>query len=229
MQGAGPMLPQGFQMISGGVPLMPAQAVLGVDCVPFLHAGIAMGFGKNGSSGDRDAAGVSMDQGFLFDKNIKFDGVQQQVIGKNGKLMEGRGHGLATSLIDIPGIDTLRIDLRDRPCQCVFANARRQLATPLRHQSLGIVQADDAPLGIQNHGGGDDRAEQRAATSFIETGDARPAELASRAFETRATKASHDGLADSSTQWYECCTKAKHRSGSLLDTSLDSRLKLFFL
>ena len=191
MQGTRSVLPQSLKMVGGGVPFMPRQAVLGIDCVPFLHARIAMGFGQDGSSSDGHAPGISVYQGFLLDQDIQFDGVKQQIIRKNRKLVEGRGHGLPTGLINIPGINALRIDLRDRPCQGVLANSRRKLAAALRHQFLGIVQTDDAPLGIQNDRRGDHRAEQRATTGFIETGDAQPPELAGCAFETRATKATH--------------------------------------
>jgi hypothetical protein len=191
MQGTWPMLPQGLQMVGGGVPFMPRQAVLGIDCVPFLHARITMGFSQNGSSGNRHAPGISVNQGFLLDQNIQFDSVQEQIIGKNRKLIEGRGHGLAAGLINVPGINALRIDLRDRPRQRVLANSRRKLPAALCHQFLGIVQAHDAPLGIQNDRGGDHWAEQRATTGFIETSDAQPPEFARCAFETRATKATH--------------------------------------
>ena len=163
MQRARPMLAQGFQMIGGGVTFMPAQAVLGVHCVPLLHARVAMGFGQDGSSGDGDAAGISVDQGFLFDQNIEFDGVQQQVIGQDRELIERCGHGLAAGLVNIPGVNALRIDLRDRPCQRVLANARRKLPAALGHQFFGIVQADNSSLGIQDYRG----VNRKPAPAFI--------------------------------------------------------------
>ncbi len=65
MQRARPMLPQSLQMVGRGVPFMPRQAVLGIDCVPFLHARITMGLSQNGSSGDGHAAGISVNQGIF--------------------------------------------------------------------------------------------------------------------------------------------------------------------
>jgi len=123
-------------MIRGSVPFMPGQAVLGINRVPFLHAGVTIGFGEDRSGGDRDAAGISVDQGFLFDQNIEFDGIKQQIIGKDGELIERCGHGLAAGLINIPGVDALRVDLSDRPGQGVLANPRSKLAAALGHQFL---------------------------------------------------------------------------------------------
>jgi hypothetical protein len=114
--------------------------------------------------------------------------------------VERGGHGLAAGLINIPGINALGVNFSDGPGQGVFADSRSQLAAPLRNQLFGIVQADDATLGIQNHGRRYHRAEQGPAPSFIQAGDARPAQFSGRAFETRATHASHGGRADSSMQ-----------------------------
>ena len=102
--------------------------------------------------------------------------------------------------IDDLALDAGGVDLSDGPCQSMFANTRGKLFAAVGNQFLGIVKAHDTTPGIEDDGRGDDRTEESASTRFIEAGDSRPAKFAGRAFETRATHASHDGLADSSTQ-----------------------------
>jgi hypothetical protein len=63
-------------------------------------------------------------------------------------------------LIDIPRIDAACVHFSHAPGEGMFADAQRQHFTPLGKQSLGIIQADDASLGIQNHRGGHDWTEQ---------------------------------------------------------------------
>ena len=68
-----------------------------------------------------------------------------------------------------------------------MACSRMRSASSVRRsavQFLGIVQADDPAFGIENHGGGDNGAKQRAAPGFIEARNAGPAELSRRSLET---------------------------------------------
>jgi len=54
-----------------------------------------------------------------------------------------------------------------------------------------IVQADNAPLGIENHRGRNDRTKQRAASGFINAGDTRPAKVARGSLETGGAESAH--------------------------------------
>ncbi len=192
MKGRGPVLAEGVQVIGGGVSFMASQAVLRIDGVPLGHARIAVRFSEDGSGGDGDTAGISVDDGFLLDEHVEFDGVEEQIVRDNGKLAQSGGHGLAAGLINIPGVNALRIDFRDGPGESMFANARRELIAAVGDKFFRVIEADDAPLGVQDNGCSDDGAKQRATTSFIEASDARPPEFASSAFKMRATAASHE-------------------------------------
>ena len=182
---------QGFQMIGSGVSLVAGKAVLRIDCVPFFHAGIAMSFGKNGGSGDGNAARVAFDEGLLLDENIELHGVDQQIIWLDRELLQRRRHGLAAGLINVPGIDALRIDFGNSPGKSMLANARGKFGTALRLKFFRIVEADDSAFGIEDDRGGDNRAKERAAPGLIETGDAHPAELPRRTLETGRAEAAH--------------------------------------
>jgi hypothetical protein len=66
----------------------------------------------------------------------------------------------------------------------MFPNARTEFHAAFGGKFFGIIEADDAALGIEHHGGGNHRAKQGAASGFIDTGDARPAQFACRSLET---------------------------------------------
>ena len=185
------MLAQGFEMVGCAVTLVARQAVLRVDGVPLLHARVAMCFREDGSGGDGDAAGVAFNQGFLLDQDIELHGVNEQIVGLNGELQQRGGHGLARGLIDVPRVDALGIHFSDGPGESVFADARGELGAAFGGEFFRIVEADNAALGIENHRGGNDGAKQRAASGFIDPGDAHPAQLARRSLETGGAESAH--------------------------------------
>ena len=180
-----------FEMIGCGVTFVARKAVLRVDRIPPFHAGVAMCFSEDGSSGDGNTPRVAFDEGLLLDENIELHGVNEQIIWLDRELLESSGHGLAASLIDIPGVDALGIDFGNGPSQGVFADACGEFRTAFGGKFLRIVEADDAALGIENNRGGDHRAEERAAAGLIDTGDAQPAKVSRRPLETGRAEAAH--------------------------------------
>ncbi len=191
MKRRGTVLAKGFKVIGSGVAFVAGKAVLGINGVPFFHANVAMSFRKDRGSGDGNASRIALDKGFLFDENIELHGVDEQIVRLDGKLLESGGHRLAAGLINVPGVDALGVDFRDGPRDGVFTNTSGQLGAALGGKFLRIVETDNAPLGIENHRGGDNGTEERAATGFVETGDAHPAKLSRRSLETGGAEAAH--------------------------------------
>jgi hypothetical protein len=191
VKGRRAMQAQSFEMVGGAVAFVTRQAVLWINGVPLFHARIAMRFREDGGSGDGDTAGIAFNQGFLLDQDVEVHGVNEQVIGLNGELPESGSHGLARGLVNVPGVDALGVYFGDGPGESVFTDAGGELGTTVGGKSFRIVEADDAPLGIENHRGGNDRAKQRAASGFINAGDAQPAQLARRSLETGGAESAH--------------------------------------
>jgi hypothetical protein len=73
----------------------------------------------------------------------------------------------------------------------VFPYARGKFRAALSGKFFRIVEADNAPLGIEDDGGGNDRAKQRSTAGFVNAGDARPAQLARRSLETGRAESAH--------------------------------------
>src|SRR5882672_1837075 len=143
-----------------------------------------MRFGEDGGGGDGNATRVSFDERFLFDENVELHGVDQEIVGNDGKLLERGGHRLAAGLIDIPGVDAGGINFGDGPRESVLANAEGEFGAAIGGNLFGVVKADDAALGIEDDGGGNDRTEESATAGFVNTGDARPAEFARGSLKT---------------------------------------------
>ena len=67
----------------------------------------------------------------------------------------------------------------------------RQHFAALGRQFLGIVEADNPPLRIQNDGSGNHLAEKRAAPHFVQAGNPLPAALAGFALKSGGASLRH--------------------------------------
>src|SRR5260370_407219 len=63
--------------------------------------------------------------------------------------------------------------------------------TSIGSEFYRIVQADNAPSGIENHRGGNNGTEQRTTRGLINAGDAQPAQFARRSLETGGAESAH--------------------------------------
>jgi len=174
-----------------GITFVLSKAIAGIGNVEFFHARITMRLGKDGSGRDGNAAGIAFDERFLFDEHVELHGVNQKIVGFDGKLLEGGGHCLATCLINVPSVNAGGIYFGDSPRDCVFANAEGEFIAALGGELFGIVEAEDSALGVEDNGGGDDRTEQSAAAGFVDSGDARPAEFARSPLKTGRAETGH--------------------------------------
>jgi len=186
-----PVRAQGGEMVGGGVAFVPRQPVLRINSVPLDHLPVAFHLGDDRGSRDRNRKRIAVDERFLFDEHVELHGVEKQIIGRDFQLPQGFGHGLAAGLIDVPGIDAARVDLRDGPGESVFANPHRQNFTAFGWQFFGIVQTDDPPLGVEDDGRGNNLPEQGAAPHFVNSGNPLPTTLARLALESGGASLPH--------------------------------------
>src|SRR5262249_11049259 len=119
--------------------------------------------------------------------------IDEEVIGRDVELCNRGPHGLATRLVDIPGVDTLGVHFRDAPGHGVLADALSQHGAKLRGKLFRVVQANDPALVVQDDCGGDHGAEERPASYFVEAGDAQPAALARFTFVAGGAQPPHWG------------------------------------
>ena len=191
MERRGSVNAQSLEMVRRGVSFVARESVLRIDRVPFFHASVAVRFGEDGSGGDGNAARVAFDKRFLLDQHIKFHGVDEEIVGRNRELLKGGGHGLAGGLINVPGVNALRVDFGDGPGEGVLANAFAEFRAAFGGQFLGVVETDNSAFGVENHCGGNHGAKQRTASGLINAGDARPTQPARRSLETGRAETVH--------------------------------------
>lgn len=89
----------------------------------------------------------------------------------------------------------------------MFVNTCGEFGAALRGKFFRVIETNNAAFGIKDHGGGDDRAKERAAAGFVETGDAHPAELSRRSLETGRAESAH---------WAEILARRAGRMRSLV-------------
>src|SRR5260370_11069238 len=183
--------PQRFEMVGGAVTLVSRQPILRIELVQLFEPRIARHFGDDGSGCNRDRARVAFDQRALLDQHVEMHGVNQQKVGRDAKLQECGLHGLQAGLADVPGVYARGVHFGDGPGKGVLANAFGKNGTARGRKFFGVVKADNAPPGIENDRGCEDRAEQGAAADFVETRDARPAALPRFALIACATEPPH--------------------------------------
>ena len=186
-----PVKAQCFEMVRRGVTFVAREPVLRINSVPLPHACVAVRFSQDGRGSDGNAARVSFDQGLLLDEHIELHGIDEEVVWRNGELLKRGSHGLARSLINIPGINALRVDFGDGPGEGVFANAFAKLGAAFSSEFFRVVETDDAALGVENHRGGNNGAKQRTAPGVVKAGDARPTQFARRSLETGRAEPAH--------------------------------------
>jgi len=177
MMGRRPMGAQGGQMLGSRVTLVLRQSIKGVRPVPLDHLVVAFYLSQNRGRRNRNRACIPMNEGFLLDQHVQLHSIQKQIVRLHSQLAERFGHRLAAGLINVPGIDASRINLCDRPRHGVFTNPLSQNLATGREQFFGIIQADNPALGVEDHCRGNHRTEERAASYFIQAGDALPAVL----------------------------------------------------
>ena len=182
---------QSFQMVRRGVALVARQAILRVDGVPLFHARVPVGFREDGSGGDGYASGIAFDERLLLNQDVELHGINEEVVGWDAEPLQSCGHSLAGGLINVPRVNALGVDFRDGPGEGVFANAFAEPGTAFWGELFRVIKADNSALGIENHCGGDHRAKQRASSGFVNTGDARPTQLARRSLETGRAEPVH--------------------------------------
>ena len=117
------MLAEGCQVFRSAVPFVLREPVLRIQLVVLLHPAVALGFRQDGSSRNRRGTHIAMNQRFLLDWQVEFNGVEQKIIRKRVKLGDGGDHRLPARLIDVPGVNAAGVDFGYRPCKCMDANS----------------------------------------------------------------------------------------------------------
>ena len=173
MLGRGPEQKQRLAVFRGRVAFMTRESVTGALAVPLDEAGVAAGFGQDGGGGDGTHLGVALDNAALGAGPVDGESVDEQVIGGGMQARDGAPHGQPGSLVDVDTVDLGGVGNANRPGHGGGLNLGRQLGAARRRERFRICQTLHWTARIENHRGGVDRPEQRAAAGFVEAGNER--------------------------------------------------------
>ena len=158
-------------MFGGAVALVAGEPVAGVDKVELAQQRVPRGLGEDRRGGDRARERVAVHEVALRQRQVDGGGVDEQEVGRDGEGLDGAPHGEPRGLQEIDPVDLGDRRRGDGPGEGAFADQAGELLAAGFVELLGIVQAVDGPVGIEDHRAGEDGAEQAAAPGLIDSGD----------------------------------------------------------
>lgn len=159
-------------MLRRAVALVLVEAVLGIQGMQAQQVGVARRLGQDGRGGDRRHQRIALDHGLhgaaQLGRLVAVDHGQFRRHGQAGHGALHRQHGGAQ---DVQAVDFLHAGAGHEPGQRLGADLHRQRFALLGLEHLGVGQAVDRPVRVQDDGGRIDRSGQRSATGFVDAGN----------------------------------------------------------
>src|SRR4051794_5349037 len=165
-------------MLRSAVSLVVGELEAGITHVQLLHHGIAAGFRENRGGADGAQPGVAFDDRFDCAAEFQILDARQLVainldVGWAHRQAQQRtAHGQERRAQDVETVDFVAVGPGNGPRQRAFANDGREALALFGAQHLGIAETVNPAVGIQDHGGSDDRTGKRPPARFINTGTA---------------------------------------------------------
>jgi len=152
---------------------VPGEAVFGELPVDVQHDPVARDLGDDRRGRHRRAAGVAVHQVPLrAGEPAQRDEIGDDQIRSHLELVQRLQHGHPGRLQDVDAVDRDVIDDADADRDRARHDDVVELGAPLRREELGIGQALDAAIGIDDDGRRDDRPGQRPAAGLVHPGHA---------------------------------------------------------
>ena len=141
------------------------------------HRAVARRFGKYRRRTDRFDPGITADDCEPVDSALAKAEVRQAIAvdlhrsRHDSQADYGPPHGEHCCGKYVQGIDLCTIRPGDGPAQCITLDHRFERLPTRRRELLGITQAGNRAIRMQDYGCRHDRAGQRAASCLIDAGD----------------------------------------------------------
>lgn len=193
-RGAQPL--QGGEMGSGGITLVPRQAITGIVLIELVHLAVTRHLGQNRCSHDRRNQTISLNDCFTLATELP----GQPVAVDQRQCRCGVEQCHRPRQTDHAGVkDVVTINLLDRdPCHRegdgMAPDLFGELFATLFAQSLGVIETGQWLVGVENHRSGKQVATQRSGTGFIGAGDPGGRMALQQRFESR-WRLGHQGVA----------------------------------
>lgn len=110
-------------------------------------------------------------------------GIEKKHVRADGEILNRFDHGQLAGPQDIDGVDRLRLDDADGDGASLAEDQTADVDAVFAADELGIVDADERGLGVENDAGGDDGAGQTATAYFVRSGDGAETKIAEPALD----------------------------------------------
>lgn len=181
MEGAGAVLSEGSAVLGSGVAFVRGKTVLRELCVELAEEVVAVDLGDDRGGGDGEAERVAVIQLGLCAGVVDEHGVDDEVVGSVGELLDGGEHSHTGGLVDVDAVDGFGIDFSDGVGESDAADFAIEFFALLAGELFGVGEAhagEDAGFFRQDNGGCNDGTEERAAADFVNASDAAVAMVA---------------------------------------------------
>src|SRR5438067_2505527 len=165
------------------VPSVVSKIVDRVKVMIRLHQQIAIDLRHDRGRGDGDAAPVASDQRNLRQIHIDGDGVEEQYVRTHFEILDRRDHGPFAGLQDVDGVDGCRLDDTDGAGAGPPQDQPADVDAVVVIDELGVVDADESGLGVEDDAGRDDRTGQASAADFVRAGNGPETRIAEPALD----------------------------------------------
>jgi len=169
----------------GRVSPVVREVVDGVEVMIRLHQQIAVDLRHHGSRCNGDASAIALDERDLGHLEVLEEhGIEEEHVRTEGKILDRLVHGQLAGAQDVDAVDRHRLDHADghgaRARQHVAADGQAVVEVD---EELGVVDAEERRLGVEDDARGDDRAGQTAAADLIRAGDGPKTKIAEPALD----------------------------------------------
>lgn len=166
-------------MTFGRISPIVFEIVNGVALMIRLHQQIAIDLRHDGSRGNGDTSPVAFDQWNLrhFER-FQHHGIQKKYVGANRKVFDGVLHRELARAKNVDAIDRRCFDDADGDGACAAKNQPADGHAILGIDLLGVVDAEESGLAVEDDAGGDDGTGETAAADLIRSGDGAKTKIA---------------------------------------------------
>lgn len=157
----------------GRVSPIVREVVDGVEVMIRLHQQIAVDLRHHGSRCNGDASAIALDERDLRHLEVlEEDGIEEEHVRTEREILDRLVHGQLAGAQDVDAVDGHGLDDADghgaRARQHVAADGQAMVEVD---EELGVVDAKEGGLDVEDDAGGDDGAGQTAAADLVGAGD----------------------------------------------------------
>ena len=173
MRGRIPVAPQRRQVLARRISLVAIEAVARVVRMQRPHLPVTGHLGDDGRGGDGRTTTIPSHDSLLGHRELRhLESIDEHEVGRGDESQHGPAHGVERGAMDVDPIDVGRLGRGDCPGPRADDSLVQALATR-RREELGIPEAGNGPIRLEDDGGRRDRTGEASAPDLVDARDPR--------------------------------------------------------